>query len=51
MNWLLTMARLSGVTVVIEGSMVAERTKTNRRTRRSLRNLREKPGAPTGFSK
>ena len=48
---LLTIAMFAGVTSVICGTMIAERTNTNNKTRKSLRIRREKPGGPTGLSK
>jgi len=50
-NSLLTIATFAGLTCVISGTMVADKTNTNNRTRKSLRIRREKPGGPTGFSK
>src|SRR3989442_15866458 len=50
-NSLLTIATFAGLTCVISGTMVADKTNTNNRTRKSLRIRREKLGGPTGFSK
>src|SRR5467141_1468393 len=50
-NALLTIAMFAGVTSVICGTMMADRTNTNNKTRKSLRIRREKPGGPTDFSK
>jgi hypothetical protein len=50
-NALLTIAMFAGVTSVICGTMMADRTNTNNKTRKSLRIRREKPGGPTGLSK
>src|SRR5216683_8283495 len=48
---LLTITRLAGLTSVIRGTIIADRTNTNSKTRKSLRIRREKPGGPTNFSK
>jgi hypothetical protein len=50
-NALLTMAMFAGITSVICGTIIADRTNTNNKTRKSLKMRREKPGGPTGFSK
>jgi hypothetical protein len=50
-NALLTMAIFAGITSVICGTTIADRTNTNNKTRKSLRMRREKPGGPTGLSK
>src|SRR5256885_13427122 len=50
-NALLTIAIFAGVTSVICGTIIADRTNTNNKTRKSLRMRREKPGGPTGLSK
>ncbi len=50
-NALLTIAMFAGVTSVICGTIIADRTNTNNKTRKSLKIRREKPGGPTGFSK
>ena len=50
-NALLTIVILAGITSVICGTMIADRTNTTKRTRKSLMIRREKPGGPTGFSK
>src|SRR6266704_24678 len=50
-NALLTIAMFGGLTSVIRGTTVADRTNTNSKTRKSLRIRREKPGGPTNFSK
>src|SRR3989475_1070128 len=50
-NALLTIAMFGGLTSVIRGTIIADRTNTNSRTRKSLRIRREKPGGPTSFSK
>ena len=50
-NALLTIVMFAGVTSVICGTMMADRTNTNNRMRKSLRIRREKPGGPTSFSK
>ena len=48
---LLTMTVFGGMTSVICGTMDADRTKMNSRTRKSRRIRRENPGGPTGLSK
>ncbi|SRR6266568_4100486 len=50
-NALLTIAMFAGLTSVICGTTIADRTNTNNRMRKSLRIRREKPGGPTSFSK
>jgi len=50
-NALLTIAMFAGLTSVIRGTTIADRTNTNSKTRKSLRIRREKPGGPTNFSK
>src|SRR5438309_5247282 len=48
---LLTIAMFGGLTSVIRGTIIADRTNTNSRTRKSIRIRRKKPGGPTSSSK
>src|SRR2546425_6735547 len=50
-NALLTIAMFAGLTSVTRGTIIADRTNTNSKTRKSLRIRREKPVGPTSFSK